>query len=407
MESHLARNLRLLQAFWFLREFQLWIPVWIVFLTEERGFSLTEVTGAEGLFLVGIVVLEVPTGAVADRYGRSLSMALGAFCYSLAVLTFAFANSFAVLMVSFMLWSVAHTLMSGADMALLFDTLKLGHRESEYERLAGRGGGLSWAGAGIATMLGGPVAAFVDTRFTIFFGAATCLVTAFVALALWEPPRNRDDGPHAPYFSTIGKAFHEMWSVPAVRAVVLLAGTATAALVAGNYLLQPYLLERGVPVGIRFSLLQVPVFFAGFLGSFFASRIGLRVGANKALIGLPLIGVGAYLALSATPGLSGYAALPLLVALGSVVQPIAGGFVNRRISSERRATVLSIQGMVHSLTLAALAPAVGLATDESGVGTAFFVGGVMTLTAVALFGPLLLVQRDRGRPSVIEAEAVT
>lgn len=138
------RNIRLLQVFWFLRDFQLWIPVWIVFLTTERGFSLTEITGAEGLYLVGIVVLEVPTGAVADRYGRSRSLALGAFCLGLAVLIFAFASSFAVLMVSFMLWSVAHTLMSGADMALLFDTLKLSHRESEYERFAGRGSALSW-----------------------------------------------------------------------------------------------------------------------------------------------------------------------------------------------------------------------------------------------------------------------
>lgn len=40
-ELHTRRNLRLLNAYWFLRDFQLWIPVWIVFLTEDQGFSLT------------------------------------------------------------------------------------------------------------------------------------------------------------------------------------------------------------------------------------------------------------------------------------------------------------------------------------------------------------------------------
>ncbi|HEX6032378.1 MAG TPA: hypothetical protein VFY90_13180, partial [Tepidiformaceae bacterium] len=45
---HAARNIRLLYLYWFLRDFHLWIPVWIVFLTVERGFSLTDVTGAEG-----------------------------------------------------------------------------------------------------------------------------------------------------------------------------------------------------------------------------------------------------------------------------------------------------------------------------------------------------------------------
>lgn len=406
MQSHLTRNVRLLQVFWFLREFQLWIPVWIVFLTIERGFSLTEVTGAEGLFLVGIVFLEVPTGAVADRYGRSLSLALGAFFMALAVLTFAFANSFAVLLASFLLWSVAHTLMSGADMALLFDTLKLGGREAEYERLAGRGSGLSWAGAGIATMLGGPVASFVDTRFTIFLGAGTCVIAACVALSLWEPPRRREDDAHDPYLASIRIAFGEMWRVPAVRAVVLLAGASAAALVASHYLIQPYLVERGVAVGARFSFLQVPVFFAGFAGSVAAARVGAKVGTVRALVGLPLGGVAAYLVLAMTPGLRGYAALPILVALGSAIQPISSGFVNRQISSQRRATVLSIQGMVHSFTLAALAPAVGFATDQSGTSAAFTLGAVVTLAAVLLFGPLLFAQRGAGIRALAEPEVV-
>ena len=405
MESHLTRNLRLLQAFWFLRDFQLWIPVWIVFLTVERGFSLTEITAAEGLFLVGVVFLEVPTGAVADRYGRARSMALGAFCLALASLIFAFASSFAVLLGSFLLWSVAFTLMSGADRALLFDTLKLGGRESQYERLAGRGSALSWAGAGFATLLGGPVAAFVDTRFTIFVGAGTCVVAAGLALAMWEPPHRRGTEPLAPYVASIRAAFNEMWRVPAVRAVVLLAGVSTAALAASHYLIQPYLVERGVEVGTRFSLLQVPIFFAGFAGSMFAARIGARVGTTRALLGLPMVGIVAYVVLAATPGLGGYAAFPLLIALGSSIEPISSGFVNRRISSERRATVLSIQGMVHSLTLAALAPAVGFATDEAGAGAAFLVGGVMTMSAVLLFGPLLLAQRGVGRPPLVEGEA--
>lgn len=290
-------------------------------------------------------------------------------------------------------------------MALLFDTLKLGQRESEYERLAGRGSALGWAGGGIATLLGGPVAAFVDPRFTMFFGAGTCVLAAVLALALWEPPHRRGSEPHTPYIASIRAAFHEMWRVPAVRAVVLLAGTSMAALVASHYLIQPYLIERGVEVGTRFSLLQVPIFFAGFAGSMFAARIGVRMGTKRALVGLPLVGIGAYLLLAVTPGLAGYAAFPLLIALGSAIQPIASGFVNRQISSERRATVLSIQGMVHSLTLAAIAPAVGFATDESGTSAAFMVGGVMTLSAVLLFGPWLLAQRGAGRPPLMEGEA--
>ncbi len=395
--EHVDRNIRLLYAFWFLRDFQLWIPVWIVFLIIERGFSLTEVTTAEGLYLVGVVVLEVPTGAVADRWGRSRSLALGALCLGGAVLIFAFTTSFGILLASFLLWSVAHTLMSGADSALLFDTLRAGGREEEFEHVAGRGVACSWAGAGIATLAGGPVAALFDIRATIIFGAATCLVTAVMGLMLWEAPRRHSASPE-PYLAGIRGAFREVWRASEVRAVVLLAGTTFAAIESVHYLVQPYLLNRGVEVGVFFSLLQAPMLLAGIGGAWFSSRLQGRIGPIRLLLGLPMVAVVGYAALAASPGLAAYAAFPVMFALGSCIRPVAGGYVNRRVGSERRATILSMQGMVSSLVLAALAPAAGSATDQWGLSPAFALVGAFTVVALVLFGGPLLGRRSEGGP---------
>lgn len=90
-------------------------------------------TAAEGLFLVGVVLLEVPTGVVADRYGRSVSLALGAAVLGVAILAFAFITNVSILLLSFMTWSLASTLVSGADMALLYDTLKAANRTHEFQ----------------------------------------------------------------------------------------------------------------------------------------------------------------------------------------------------------------------------------------------------------------------------------
>lgn len=390
--AHADRNIRLLYAVWFLREFQLWIPVWVVFLVIERGFSLTQVTTAEGLYLAGVVALEVPTGAVADRWGRSRSMTLGFVTLGAAVLIFAFTTSFAILLTSFLLWSVAHTLMSGADLALLFDTLKASGREHTYERLAGRGHALEWTGAGIATLLGGPVAQLVDIRFTIFVGAATCLVAATVAFMLWEPPHNRGEQ-RAPYLQSIAAAAQEAWHAPDVRLVIFLGGMSMAGMAGAHYLLQPYLIDRGIEVGTTFSLLQLPMMVAGIGGALVSSRLLGHAGARVALVCLPATGVVAYIVLATMPGLTGYAALPLMFAMGSAMQPLATGYVNRRVGSENRATVLSMQGMVQGLALAAVAPGVGFATDQWGLDTAFALGGAMTLLAVVVFGlPLILTK---------------
>ena len=392
--AHPDRNIRLLFVYWFLRDFQLWIPVWIVFLTIERGFSLTQVTAAEGLYLIGVLILEVPTGAVADRYGRSKSMALGAAVLGGAVLIFAFTQSFAVLLASFLLWSVASALMSGADMALLFDTLKAAGREAQYERLAGRGMAFSWSGVGIATFLGGPVAALLDTRATVFIGAATCLATAAVALAIWEPPHERGLGKRQPYLASIRAAFGEAWGAADVRILIFLAGTAFAAIEAVHYLIQPYLVDRNVEVGVFFSLLQVPILLAGLGGALLSGRVSRGAG-TKALVAGPLLGAGCFAALAGAPGLAAYAALPLLIGISSCVEPIATGYINRRIGSERRATVLSITSMFRSLVLAALAPGLGYATDQWGIGEAFTIGSVMTLLSVLVFGGPLLWRAAR------------
>lgn len=385
------RNVRLLSLFWFLREFQLWIPVWIVYLTLERGFSFSQVTAAEALFLIGVMVLEVPTGAVADRYGRRVSLGLGALSLASSVTIFAFTTSPVVLFASFAWWAVATTLMSGADLALLFDTLKAAGREAEYERLAGRGQAIEWAGVGLATLFGGPVAAVLDIRATILFGAATCVVAAVTALLLVEPPRmaERRDGLRG-YAASMGEAFREAWSVSAVRYLLLFFGVTVAGIETVHYLVQPYLVENGIEVGPLFSLLQVPLFAAGMGGALVAAPLERRFGAIRGLVGLSVGGLAMLAGLALSPTLWLYGGLPLLMAVNSCAWPLVTGAVNRQVSSERRATVLSIGSMVSSVSMAVLAPFIGWAVDVRGVGAAFALGAVVMASGMLVFGPAAL-----------------
>src|SRR5947209_10628499 len=64
--------------------FILWVPIWVVFL-QRKGLSLTEIGLLEAGAWILTAVLEVPTGAIADRWGRKASMALGAFAYAMAM----------------------------------------------------------------------------------------------------------------------------------------------------------------------------------------------------------------------------------------------------------------------------------------------------------------------------------
>src|SRR3989441_13344814 len=64
--------------------FILWVPIWVVFL-QRKGLGLSQIGVLEGFAWVLTAALEVPSGAIADRFGRRASIAMGAFLYSVAM----------------------------------------------------------------------------------------------------------------------------------------------------------------------------------------------------------------------------------------------------------------------------------------------------------------------------------
>src|SRR5437764_4338863 len=102
-------------AYNFFISLQLWISIWVVYLQEERGLSLTQITVLDAPFWLVMVLSEVPTGALADRWGRRLALLVGGLCYAAALFLFGVAESYPLLVLSYLVWSFSMTLASGAD----------------------------------------------------------------------------------------------------------------------------------------------------------------------------------------------------------------------------------------------------------------------------------------------------
>ncbi len=385
----LERNIPLFYAFRFLREAQIWIPVWIVFLLIERGFSLTQVGIAEAVFLLSLTVLEVPTGAVADRFGRSISLASGATILVVAIVVFALTTSYAVLLTSFLIWAVADTLMSGADLALVYDSLKALGREDEYEKHAGRGEAFLWAGATLGVLIGAPIAGAVSIQFTIFVGAATTAFGIIVALGMAEPPR-LESGTQASYLGGARQAVRLVRRLPAVRTIILYSAVLIAGLGVTDYLIQPFLLDKGQEVGFTFSLLQVPGLLAGVVGALVAFRLIRRLGTVRLLVAIPILGLGAVAGLSLIDELGAVSFMVFALLLRSMLGPITTGYLNRRIPSDQRATVLSFQNLALGLVMAPFSVGIGVIFDELGLLWAFRIPGIALAVLALLSGALWL-----------------
>jgi hypothetical protein len=68
MAARYQANVRKFYLFQFLLNLQLWFPIWVVYLTEQRGFTLGQVTLLDVPFWASIIALQVPAAAISDRW---------------------------------------------------------------------------------------------------------------------------------------------------------------------------------------------------------------------------------------------------------------------------------------------------------------------------------------------------
>lgn len=163
-------------AFRFLTDCAFIYPVYLI-LFKHRGLDVWQISTLLALWCVFTIVLEVPTGALADRWNRRYMLMVGMACKAVGFAIWAFAHNFWLFALGFFFWGVQETFCSGTQESILYENLQRLEKASVYETLAGRGHFYSRIGAAIA-MLAGSVMASFD------FGLVTALSAVVMAVGV-------------------------------------------------------------------------------------------------------------------------------------------------------------------------------------------------------------------------------
>ena len=394
-------------AFQFLYSFQLWWPIWVLYLTDFRGFSLTQVSGLEALFWMVIVLSEVPTGAVADRFGRKTSLLLGAACTTVAVLVFGVASSYWIVLASYVAWAFGLTFMSGADAALVFESLRAVGREQDYPRVAGIGWGIFSFGTLAGMLAGAPLAAATDLRFPVLISATIAFLTLLVAATYREPPLVEGEE-RLTYRRLIIESGRTAWRLPSVRTMLLLSALLMGATNAASIFAQPFLDHHDVPVHL-FGFAQAPMRVAGIIGAVAAYRIVAGFGLRPTLIVAPVIMAASYALLGGWNSVYAFGATTAIIFTSSLLLPVVSDYVNRRIPNNQRATILSFRQLLASLVIASFQPGLGVIADQVSLAAVFIASAAFIAVTVpaALFFWLVADAREKeAGAGLVEAEAV-
>jgi MFS family permease len=92
------------------------LAVWVIFLQQKHGFSLPLVTLTDVAFWLTMALCEVPTGVVADKFGRKTSLALGAGLLGIGTLAWAVASTVPLIIATYTVLGVGLTFLSGRKM---------------------------------------------------------------------------------------------------------------------------------------------------------------------------------------------------------------------------------------------------------------------------------------------------
>ena len=397
------RNIPVYYIFMASTGFMIFLPIWIIYLTDHRGMTLTTVGIMESLFWLTIVLAEVPTGAVADRFGRRISLALGGFLFCGATVVFAIADSLTLLMISYLILGIGITLYSGASQALLYDTLRVLGRSNEFEKHMGRSEAGAFAFMLLASALGGPLAALIGYTPTILLSCIFFLIAGCTALLLREPPRKESDylpdplhaqsashhdlaqrrresesgSAGVPIFNEMVRGIRIAWRTRPVRYLILLAALMLGVLHMPEFLTQPYVRSHGIdPVenlgqGAIWSGLMMPAQLGAVIGLFFAASLVGRLGERRAFPALLITGAILLVPLILWNHLGLIGVIMLVTAVREAVRPIAIGYINRRIPSDQRATVLSVLQLIYGASMALMFVSVVPVADVAGFQNGF------------------------------------
>lgn len=395
------KNLRFFEAF-------------LILALRERGVDFLGIGALIAVREVAGNLSQIPSGALADTFGRRRCMIVSMACYVASYLVLGFAADSWLLILAMVFYGTADAFRDGTHKALIYSWLRQQGREGERTKVYGYTRSWSKLGSAVSALIAAALVFITGNFSTVFLLSAIPAALNLINLATY--PASLDDG--VPSGGGLRQAlrnlvdgFKEVTSKSAVRRLV-----ADSVTVEGSYavvkdylqvVVQAFALALPVKLsmtGEQRTAVIIGVCYAAlhFLSSR-ASRAAHRFegqsgGVEPAItriyrwsaLGIVVLGVSLALGI-------GWLAVLVFILLGilqNVWRPIHIGRFDRDGEERRAATVLSIESQASSLAAAVWAPLIGLMIDhlKGGAGIA----PLHALWPVALVGlPMVVVVARR------------
>lgn len=384
IQRKLERNIRGTLGLGFFHVFLVIMPIIVPFF-QSHGLSMQDVFALQAVFAFVVLVMEVPSGYVADLLGRKLTLVVGAAFLGLGHSLLLFADGFAMLCLFEVALGIGSSLLSGADLAMLYDSEQALHAEpGRQQQAVSRLFSMHTTAESIASVLCS-VLMLLSMQAVVWAQVLAGWMPLLLALTLFEPPAERlERGAHTKNFVAILK--HLLRDDAVLRLTFLTLSIWGLTTFYAVWLLQRVWQDHDIALE-HFGYLWAVLMLTSAVTGRMALRVERRVGVTTLLVVVGLAPVLGYVGLASFGLWGGLAAsLTFFVSRGLGIVVLRDAF-NKRVPGRFRATANSLVSFMFRGTFALTGPFVGQALDLWGMATALW---LLALASLAIFVGLML-----------------
>jgi len=244
--KHITGNVKKYYFYQFFNLMVFWTPV-IVLFWQSKGLNMKQIMILQSLYSLAVIILELPTGAFADYFGKKASLVFSSLFLVVGSIIYGLGLNFWHFLAAEIIFGVGTSFASGADRAFLHETLVSIDREDDFNKIEGRCRGLANIGESISSFLGGLIGS-ISLALTMFVSAIPPFLSFLTGLSFAKPKVVLEREEKTDYLQIIRESLAITRTNKKVLWLALCQASFYALVWSMSWFSQPYLQSLGVPV---------------------------------------------------------------------------------------------------------------------------------------------------------------